>query len=592
MPRRNDFYGPTQVRNDEIIVAGFDTETDGLGGRLLSVQWGIFGEVTVDTSENMVANFFDTLLKFPSPVIWYGHFAQYDWRYFLDYIVEEGLDVEIAMRTATDIYEIRIKNAKGQRVIMRDSYALWNSKLEKLAQSFCPEIPKLEIDFEKVRFDPTNPQHLEYAKRDVQILLVGIPRLCAMLQRHFNVLPSGTFAGTAVKSWQAHMPADRKYNSSKWGPIEAYIRQAYYGGLVFLTTTNVQENCTTIDLNSSYPASMCDFGVPYGRTTESVDYHDDRMGIYHVVVRAPDDLRIPILPARDAKGNMRWFRGEFETVVTNRELVFAAKHGYEILEIKSGLVWEETIFPFNDFIEKCKAIRKEFALPADAPKGTPITAEETLAKFMQNSLYGKFGSRRKRRKMFAAHAMTDEQRLTAVPYDDEGKWYMAEEMDEEMRCMPEWAVFITAHSRLRLLQAAYSIGVENVFYGDTDSLTVKTGFETLADIGSEYGQWKVEKIWKQFRAIAPKVYTGIFADGRFYGAAKGLPRKGITDEHWRELLETGQTSAVALSLPSLRVAMKVGVKPATSLVRKSSTLDNSSNYLLLPSGEVSLKIAA
>lgn len=580
MTKKNDYYGQSKVRDDDaIIVAAFDVESRGLGGELLSIQTGIFGDITFDKSPEMIDNFYARILQYAYPVVWFAHFAQYDWRYLMDWLITSGLEFEVSMRTDNDIYQITIKKDK-KKYVMRDSYAIWNSPLEKLASSFCPELPKLKIDIEN--FNPDDPEHVEYAKQDVRILLVGLPRLFSMLQKHFDVNPNATFASTSLKGWQKSLPENQYYNSSKYDAQELFVRQAYYGGIVFLTDTNKHENCETFDINSAYPAVMCDYGVPYGRAIETTDYHDKRMGIYRCRVKAPDNLRIPIIPARDKKGSMRWYCGEFDTVCTNRELIFAANNGYEIIDIYEGIVYEETVYPFNDYIELCKTIRKQF-------KGGP---EEHLAKFMQNSLYGKYGSKRERRRVFAAALADPEMMLGATPIDDDGKWYSKKELDDGMRTLPQWAVFITAHARLRLLQAAYTAGVENVLYGDTDSLTIKSGHSEGINVGDEYGQFKLEKEWKVFRAIAPKVYSGILQDGKDIGAAKGLPRKNLNATHWRELLEDGTTSAQALSLNSLRVSLKNGVQPAQMLLRKSSTLDNSINYSRLSDGRVSLKMRA
>lgn len=578
---RPKYYAAKTLRGgDEIIFAGFDVETRGLGGELLMIQWGIWGDIRVDSSSKMIENFFKFILDHPSPIIWYAHFAQYDWRYLMDYIIEKELNVEIGMRTDNDIYEIRIIRPDGKKVIMRDGYALWNSSLEKLADSFCPEIPKLKIDIEN--FDPKNPEHIVYAKRDVQILLTGLPRLDQKINEHFGVHINATTASTALKAWQRTLPDETIYNASIYDEKELFIRQAYYGGVVFLTNTRVNKNCVTYDINSSYPYVMCEYGVPYGRESKTTDYCEEIPGIYRVRVKTPDDLIVPIIPARNAKGSMRWYRGEFDTVCTNRELIFAANHGYEIIEVYEGIVWEEMVFPFNSLVDKCKALRKQFK---DQP-------EELLAKLMQNSLYGKFGSRRERRKMMAAHTMEEEDFLGCLPYDEEGNWYVKTDPDDTGRTLPVWAVFITAHARLRLLQAVYSVGVENVIYGDTDSITLLAGSEGPLDIGLEYGQFKREKEWSEFRAIAPKVYSGILKDGTRKGAAKGLPKKNLTPDNWRELLEDGATQASVLSLDSLRVTLKKGINPAKELLRKSSTLNNSQNYETLQNGNIQLKLYA
>lgn len=578
-PPKLTYYASRAVRDidADIMVGAIDVETEGLGGKLLMVQWGIMGQVVTASGPDMIDRLFHCVMQMPKPVVWYSHFAQYDWRYFLDYLLEKEYPLEIGMRTDTDIYEIRIGNGDGDTVILRDSYALWNSPLEKLATTFCPEIPKLSIDIE--HFNPNDPEHIEYAKRDVMILLKGLPRLFDLIQEHFGVIAGPTTAGTALKAWQKSLPWEDIYNSSVYGAQEEFIRQAYYGGLVFLTTNKAHENCITFDINSSYPSVMDEFGVPYGRIAVSDDYMSGMPGIYRCRVRAPDNLIVPILPARNERGSMRWYKGEFDTCVTNQELIFAAQHGYEILEIYEGICFEEMVFPFSALINHCKFLRKMY-------KGLSV---EALAKLIQNSLYGKFGTRRQRLRIMAAIQMSDEDFIGAMPYDTEGTWYVKKETDTDMRCLPQWAVFITAHARLKLLSTIYKIGPENVLYGDTDSITIKAGFEHLVDSGDEYGQWKLEKEWSIFKPIAPKVYVGILKDGTYKGAAKGLPRKGITDRNWQELLEDGKSSATTISLSSLRVTMKKGVTPATQLIRQSSDLRNSSNFHAGENGDVRVK---
>ncbi len=579
MARKIDFYGLKAVREgDDIIVGAGDVETEGLGGSLLMIQWGLFGEIYTESGPDMIERFFNFALQWPKPVIWYFHFGQYDWRYFLDYFIANQLDVEIGMRTETDIYEIRISVESGT-VVLRDSFALWPNSLASLANSFCPELPKLEIDIEN--FDPKNEEHIKYARRDIEILLVGLPRLFDKIHDHFGINPGPTTAGTALRAWQKTLTEGEIYKTAEMNEKEIFIRQGYYGGLVFLTSQNIFQDCETYDLNSSYPASMDEYGVPYGRAISTRQWEGDGMGMFRVRVKTPDDIIVPILPARDNRGRMRWFRGEFETVVTNRELIFAVQNGYKVLKLYEGIKYDEVVFPFHEIIAKCKEIRFAF-------KGT---GEETLAKLIQNSIYGKFGTRRERTKMLCAWSdLKPDDIIGAIPFDEEGNWLVKKEYSDDMVCMPAWSAFITAHSRLRLLQAVYSIGPENCIYGDTDSITVKRGFADKLNVGPEYGQWKLEKRWQIFRAIAPKVYAGILDDGSYKGAGKGLPRKAITGQHWRELIKDGSTTASALSLPSLKVAFKRGLSPAEIMTRRSSSLTNSINFESLPSGDVRLKL--
>lgn len=554
-------------RDEPIIPCAFDTETNGLGGELLFISACTPMGTHTFKGVGMVADLFCLLAEYPYPCVWYAHHAQYDWRYLLSYIVENDIPIDISMRTETDIYQLSLF-IDDKRIVMRDSMAVFPGTLREFAKSFVPELPKGDIDFEKETFNPDDESHVAYAIRDAQILKLGLPRFNAMLQKHFGVCLGHTTAGTALKAWQATIPEGIYYAPSKWGKREQFIRESYYGGLVFLTRTDEVSNAVTFDINSSYPHAMCTKGVPWGSCIASDNYKNGLMGIYRIRCRAPRELVVPILPRRDERGYMRWHGGEFETICTNVEITFAERHGYEIIEVMEGLCWEKTIFPFNDFIEKCKTIRRDY-------KGQP---EETLAKLMQNSLYGKYGSRRERLTVFSPSC--DEETIDASPIDNDGFFWMKKEFAEDLRCIPEWAVFITAHARLKLLNQIYKVGVHNVIYGDTDSLTVQSSAADKFDEGNEYGQWKREKQWSRFRAIAPKVYSGQLSTGQFKGAAKGLPKKRMSDDQWAALLAGDQVSVDYLTLPSLRVAMKKGVEPAKEISRISTDIAHSANWEL------------
>lgn len=576
-------YSLSAVKNEEIIIGACDTETRGLGGDLLFITSSLMGE-NKEFGGNELGLFIDYLLTAHNPVIWYLHNAQYDWRYIIPELLERDYEIDFALRTDTDIYQIKFR-PKGVKswVIMRDSFALYPAKLKKFLEAFAPNLPKLEIDNIE-NFDPNNPDHRAYAMRDSVGLCEAIKNLNGMLYTRFCVGIGHTTAGTALKAWQSTLNKTECYSTSKWGAREAFIRQAYFGGLVFLTDSNLYETkdnkpiAKTYDINSSYPSVMCDYGVPAGSIVESRDYQTGKLGIYRVLIKAPENIIIPIIPSRNEKGGLIWRGGTFETVVTSSELIFATRHGYEIIDIFEGFYFTETIFPFNDFINKCKLIRKEF-------KGK---SEEQLAKLMQNSVYGKFGSKRERASIIKTDSLEESEGMIQLG-DYESLW-VTKDFDEEMKCKPEWAVFITAHARLKLLKTAYDVGVGNVLYGDTDSLTIIDNYD-LIDSGPEYGQFKLEKEWRSFRAIAPKVYSGVLMSGLRLGAIKGVSRKAMTEQKWEELETTGTTSGAALSLQSLKTGLKRGMKPAQILERKSSDIKNSENWKKLDNGKIRVRIA-
>jgi hypothetical protein len=203
------------------------------------------------------------------------------------------------------------------------------------------------------------------------------------------------------------------------------------------------------------------------------------------------------------------------------------------------------------------------------------------AKYMQNGLYGKYGAKRKRRKIYAT-----------LP-DDEiegceiwGDFFIKDEVAEEMQCMPAWSVFITAYARISLLRVIYAIGPQNVLYGDTDSLTVREGI-TLGT-GKAYGQWKLEKQWSEFRAHGPKVYAGIQVSGKLTGAAKGIPKRTWEREAIFESILNAENDRIVRyqTLEKFVIALKTRYIGQRDAKRSLSSLGNSRSWREEVNGDV------
>lgn len=574
------YYAKSKVRDDDIIICTFDTETDGLGGKLECCTWSTPDSPTgISIGENSVIYWLDNIFfNLPSPCIHFAHFAQYDFRYIIPELIQRGYEIDFNLRTDSDIYQITVKIGK-KKFIMRDSFAIFPDKLENFAEMFAPDNKKLKLDFSQVKFDKHNIEHQEYAIRDAVALRESLKNYFDSIYKIFDVTAGHTVAGTAMRAWQKTLDCELMIPYSKADKFEDFIRDAYYGGLVFLTSNKQHENCRTYDINSSYPYTMQTYAMPFGAPVEIDDYIAGQLAIYDVSIIVPDDCRIPILPSRNHHGGMEFRRGTLRTKITNIELEFALTHGCVLLEIFGGITWPATINPFYNFIEKCKNIRREH-------KGKPY---EKIAKLMQNSVYGKFAAKRSRHAIVLGSENLDED-VQAVPFSEElDDLFIIEEYSETMPCKPEWSVFITAYSRLKLISTAYAIGAEHVLYGDTDSLTLTSNADvSLIDAGNEYGQFKLEKEWDYFRAIAPKTYAGKLKSGKWTGAGKGLSMKAMNEKKYKELFEQGETEVDYESLSSLIVSLKRGMEPAKMLNKKSTDIAKSKNYDLID-GEIYLK---
>lgn len=333
--------------------------------------------------------------------------------------------------------------------------------------------------------------------------------------------------------------------------------------------------------------------MPYGTPMLVDQYKPGMLAIYDVEIETPEELTVPIVPSRDNQNNLVWRRGILRTKITNFELEFALAHGHILHKLHSGLVWQHTLSPFHEMIGKCKAIRRDY-------KGSSF---EIVAKYIQNSLSGKFGSKRIRNKLVIGQSDIPDNVPVQIISEEFDNVYSYAEYSEDMPCKPEWSAFITAFARLRIISTVYAIGPDLCLYGDTDSLTVKEEADTSKiDCGSAYGQFKFEKEWECFRAIAPKTYAGRLSQnpinqskkkdnrGKWIGAGKGLKETKMTQEKYQELFETGKTEVEYLSLPSLVVALRKGIAPAVPASRVSSDLENSVNFSL-QGGKVRLKWA-
>ena len=552
-------YHPLKVQKSQrsFVIGAWDVETEGLNGKLLLASWYIEGmsepQVIAGTPEEIIRGIISVFCSYPT-IRWYAHNSQYDWRYLVDTLLVQYKDsLEFFMRTEQDVFMIKTKDFE-----MVDSFALWSQSLKKFAEVFLPELPKLEIDV--ANFDVNNPAHIDYAKRDAEILVKCLVRLDETIFNLFGTHIGYTLAGTAVRSWRGNI------SSSYFRPerIDEFVRSAYFGGAVLGKFGQHFTDLYTYDINSSYPYVMREYGVPYGNYAKSHYIVPGVPGIYRVKVRTPDNLLFPILPKRKDTGGIIWPSGTFETTSTNLELEFAIEQGYEILEVLDGIIWNETINPFVQFVTYCEESRREY-------KGTPL---EIVIKLIQNSVYGKFGTRKERNRLFIPQE--DYDYLGATPWGPNENLWIKKEIDEDILALPQWAVFITANARLHLLRNIYENGVENVVYCDTDSITTSKPLNPEY-IGDRYGQFKLEKEWETFIAHAPKVYAGKVKGVGYRGAVKGIPKRLIDEAGYKELINEGFINANILIVPSLKTYMK-GNRENKIMTRRSTDPKNAASW--------------
>jgi hypothetical protein len=578
-----------------------DTETEGLGGRMI-----IGGYAHSDDPDETIT-YFHTAKEWLQAIfdernegyIWYVHNGgEYDFKYLIPDL--KAMQQRVKTMSTRVIcsgdrvigFKIRYRNHNYE---LRDSYALMPEGLGPLTAKLCPDYHKLDIGLKDgVIFDEHNAEHMAYFRMDILGLLHAVDRFVGIVWDIFGVPVGWTAPATALMAWR-HTLSNDDFFWRQHKKAEVFFRAAYYGGLVFLRNCAEVEDCTSVDFNSMYPSVMRDFGVPVGPAIHTYDRYDERPGIYHVIAHVPLDFPFTMIPYKD-KGNVRWPPGDFDTYITRHEMLFAEQYGatFEVIE---GYIFKKEAFIFTEFINLCERERV-------ASGGTGI---DKVVKIMQNGLYGKFGSR-------------DTIETFSIRVDDgHGEWTQRHDNDNNIidglyykpekvtasYIQPHWAAWITSRARVKIAQAVMAIGPDEVFYGDTDSITASTWAIDAAvergdlTLGRTYGILKKEHHYKTFWAGGPKNYQGILDENDplnagdiaaqrekypdravFYvDKAKGMPKTVILPEQHRLALGG---EAVSVDFQGMSGTLALLKHPELPLVSKRSRsyskLENSAGW--------------
>ena len=518
------------------LIGAIDSETKGLDGKPLLFQ--AFHETWTDavlynTADELLLHILSLEAKVLKKTIWYSHNAEYDWRYLLEaFRAISDITLEPFERAHGKFFQINIHrtNSTGEYsngtliTTFRDSMAVYPHSLQKFTHAMCPELEKKDIGLSYREFNPSSPDDLAYARNDVISLVRAVQSFDNLVYQHFATHIRGTIASTALQAWLRKAPADKYYDRLGKG-AEDFVRSCYYGGIVQLnTTTGEHAKLVCADINSSYPASMR-LGVPSGNPVQTYEFRRESPGFYYCVVTVPDNFQMPVIPERSSNGTLSWPTGTFRTHITSLEIEYGRSIGIQI-DVLYGYYYPDGLcYPFNDFIDECERLRAEF-------KGTPT---EIVVKLLQNSLYGKFGTRLEGRECiidFTAEPkgfipIIDEETGHALPYA-----YFRDIERSASYMLPHWAAWITANSRILIDTFARIAGISNVHYRDTDCLMLNDiGVRALTAnnlFSLQYGALKLEKLMYNVRFHAPKCYTYTDERGQLCATYKGIPRSLIT----------------------------------------------------------------
>lgn len=613
MPGRNHnkFIKHETYSSQMPIIGSFDIETLGIGlAFIIGMTDTFLGEHLVHFT---LDSLFEEILAHPG-MTWFAHNgARFDFVYLASrlktWCEEHGHIIETIDSGSTTIGIIlgevgdngEVKRNQKQ-IVIRDSMRLTGPmSLYDFTKSFAPDHMKLkgEIDFAGGEvFDPDNERHMMYLERDVDGLFAALMKLHETCFENFGVYPSWTGPSTAVRAWKTTIPEGHVFYRQT-PRKEAFARKAYYGGFVFIGhDVLVHQDCMGIDVKAAYANAMRK-GVPVGIGTFTKNYVRGKPGVYEVIATNAKQKQWPLVQYKDKEG-LHWLNQNVHTFITSIELVWLKKRGWTF-KILKGLVYDRLEPIFNTFLDMCASLE----LPVDGSKPDP--AKKGVAKIFRNGLYGKLGMKSEIERVVYAESVPVNSgyipMITVAGDEVEGAWTKSEYVDADY-INPHWAAFITAHQRLYLFEAMEAVGVEYVFYCDTDSIKGdREAIQTAIDankikLGKHYGDFEIDGKYDWLQVEAPKVYHGEYTDAwieseglasKWFGRAKGIPMY-ILKSHPEILQQANEGIREQQhfdSMVSFRQALRDGEDQIyRERKRKVTDLGNSAAWMTLDDGKV------
>ena len=431
---------------------------------------------------------------------------------------------------AIEVY-FNIKGHHTNKVTFHDSLKLLNFSVDEIAKSFDLPIRKLTLDYDAKR--PVGhelTQHeVDYIRNDVEIMARALDIL------YKKDMTKMTVGGNALDSFKKMCNGFNKYFPALPLDVDADIRKSYKGGFTYLSPKYREKETgagIVLDINSMYPAMMCQRELPYGlpEPFEGKYVQDSLYPLYVQKFTCSFQIKPDKIPSIQLKNHMSFIPNEYiET--TNGEIVqmtltnpdfelFFEQYDAEIISYDGGWKFKKMQGLFTNYInhwteEKIKAKRE-----GNRP-------QYLLSKLMLNNLYGKL----------ATNPIGRQKR----PYlDGEEKTAYAFLPQEERKPLyiPA-ATFITSYARKYIIETSQLIrdwstkykGFDAYCYSDTDSVHCLLDDEDVINLSKfmridpyELGAWDLETHFTRGKYLRQKCYIEE-VDGEVHSTIAGLPKK-------------------------------------------------------------------
>lgn len=369
----------------------------------------------------------------------------------------------------------------------------------------------------EVKFDNRYSEKLlKYCRRDVIIIRESMLGLIRYLKDNDLCKLTHTISSLALSTFV------RKFSKTK-----IYIdgneersqigRESYYGGRTeAFWIGNFKGPLYSIDINSQYPFIMQTGLFPYKTIANykrvNIDDLIDVLGRYSVTAVVDLETEIPAYPKTINKRTC-FPTGSFTANLSTSEIHYAINNDH-ITKVHSIMIYEQDRL-FYDYVNYFYEAKARY-------KKTGNKVWYWLAKYMLNTLYGKFGQSHKEWELTEITPKGFPHTEVELDYDTGNRIHIMEinnqvfmsiKNSEARDSFPAIAAHVTAGARMMVQLTIDFVGRENVYYCDTDSLLLnQAGYDKIKKNIDTYrlGAWGFEDKYDDVTIYGPKDY--IFGD--------------------------------------------------------------------------------
>lgn len=408
--------------------------------------------------------------------------------------------------------------------------------------------PKIEIDL----FNSTLEEKKVYCRRDTEIIRDFIYQYLEFLYHN----DMGKFCYTRASQalgYYRHKHLNNTIYIHAHPESTILEKTGYYGGRTecFYIGRFTGKKWVSLDVNSMYPYVMKNNDFPVKLVNyvsrPSLEYVKNNLDNYCFTARVIIDTTVPAYACRVNK-KVCFPVGTFETVVNTPALKRLIEHG-ELKKILEFSMYEKADI-FSTFIQDL--YKKKVRYKRENNK-----VWFTMVKYLMNSLYGKFGQQAPVRIQDQKTDSTATYRESYIDYDT-GEHCISQCLFGRKQVYSGKAptkdtfftipAHVTEYARLYLWGLIETVGIENVWYCDTDSLVItEDQLPKLRKYMNKYklGMLDIEKKADHVEFYAPKDYV--------FG--KYVKRKGVRSD----AVKLQPTVFLQKQFPSIYTVMRQGL---------------------------------